>query len=381
MISPNTYKVDSLLLKRNSYYAPVPMITIQSNHKINDVNIAWQLLMGDVLGYYRFIKTEEFMERTKVRVKGQLFPPYVMENTSQLSDQKTSSCEFQTDHFGKASLQVKAICHLDLSNGKDKGTTVYFEIVALEKMDAYRDLFAARTNHQLTWESYAVSYDRILPRLSYYQEVFMRHMNAMSEKNISKVLDLGAGTGNAAVELAENGKCVTAIDLSRAMIEKLRMKSCNLTDNHPIILEQNVECLSQLGDQSFDGITILLALYDMQQPIRALKEAVRLLRPGGTLIITEPKKNFQIDDVLQDCQKDLIKQSVYDELKEDWKRVTTANQVLDPLANPNTPRLFAEDIQEKLHTLGFTDIQLKDSHGGNCATIWGKSPIDTDKKP
>jgi SAM-dependent methyltransferase len=74
------------------------------------------------------------------------------------------------------------------------------------------------------WEAYAESYDHILPILPFYQEAVRRHVNRLTGASIQRVIDVGAGTGNVAVQLAPRGVEVTAIDISRAMLDQLRGK-------------------------------------------------------------------------------------------------------------------------------------------------------------
>src|SRR5215472_14784934 len=77
------------------------------------------------------------------------------------------------------------------------------------------------------WEAYAESYDHILPILPFYQEAVRRHVSALTAASIRRVIDVGAGTGNVAVQLASRGVEVTAMDISSAMLAQLRRKkSC-----------------------------------------------------------------------------------------------------------------------------------------------------------
>ena len=64
----------------------------------------------------------------------------------------------------------------------------------------------------------------------------------------------------------------------------------------------------------------------------------------------------------------LVDTHFYETYRDDWARVRHANVVLDP--SERSVRLTAEDIVEQLHAEEFDDIETKDSHLGNCATIW-----------
>ena len=119
---------------------------------------------------------------------------------------------------------------------------------------------------------------------------------------------------------------------------------------------------------SFDGVTILLALFDMANPAAALGEAMRVLRPGGMLVVTEPKRTFDLSSLLLHAERCLREQGAYDALQEHWARVSNVNRKIDPSARRE--RMYIEDIRERLQLSGFSVSREEDSHHGNCATVW-----------
>lgn len=227
-----------------------------------------------------------------------------------------------------------------------------------------------KPDRQKAWETYSLSYDSILPKLPFYQEVVKRHVTAMTENGIYNVIDIGAGTGNVSLELLIKNRRVTAIDTSSAMLARLRGKVVPQYKGNINIIEQNAEDLSQFADNSFDGVTILLAMYDMAHPIAAFCEAIRILRPGGFLIVTEIKKCFRLQTLIDFVNEFLRRENLFLSLKHHWDRVITANTLLDP--SNRDARLFSEDIIEKLRESGFFIQSMQDSHLGNCATILAK---------
>jgi ubiquinone/menaquinone biosynthesis C-methylase UbiE len=223
----------------------------------------------------------------------------------------------------------------------------------------------------LIWDTYAVSYDRVLPRLSMYRAAVARHLAAMSADTIRTVLDVGSGTGNVTVPLATAGKRLTAVERSPAMVELMTSKLAALPDSQVSIFEQSAESLP-FGDARFDGVTILLALFAMDRPSKALGEAIRVLKPGGTLILTEPKECFNLPSLLEHAQAELKENGEFEELETDWRRVISVNRRIDPAIRPKLP---AEQIATILKNRGFVDIVRTESHLGNCETISArKSP-------
>jgi ubiquinone/menaquinone biosynthesis C-methylase UbiE len=184
---------------------------------------------------------------------------------------------------------------------------------------------------------------------------------------------LGAGTGNLAEVLVKTGCQVTAVDNSRAMLDKLRSKPALAAEigKRLTVIEDSAEFLPMISDASFAGVSILLALFDMRAPEQALDTAVRILQPGGTLVITELKQCFQLKPILAQCKRRLRAIGRYDELSEDLERVIKSNKELAP---GSLSRLRAENILELLRARGFQGLTLVDSHFGQCATIAGQKP-------
>jgi len=215
------------------------------------------------------------------------------------------------------------------------------------------------------WEAYAESYDHILPILPFYQEAVRRHVNALTGTSIRRVIDVGAGTGNVAVQLASRGVEVTAMDISRAMLDQLRRKKQSGLAARIEIVEQDAHLLNGWPSAVFDGANVLLALFAMREPRHVLREIIRVVRPGGLVVATEPKRSFQLKPLL-DFVDDFMKRYPSG-LREHWERVKMANLVLDP--GRRSERLSVEEIEVQLATSGFAIHSVLDSHLGQCATI------------
>jgi ubiquinone/menaquinone biosynthesis C-methylase UbiE len=159
------------------------------------------------------------------------------------------------------------------------------------------------------------------------------------------------------------------------MLEKLRTKfpQADSVANALTLTQANAQRLPQLASGSVDGVTILLALYDMDRPHEALAEAIRILRPGGTIVITEPKICFDLGVLLQHAEALLKAQADYGLLRVHFQRVFHANRELNPTARAD--RLRAEEIHRLLIDGGFRSVAMTDSHLGQCATIIGTKPV------
>lgn len=228
----------------------------------------------------------------------------------------------------------------------------------------------ARDDEHRVWQTYARSYDRILPLLPFYQEVVSRHVCALSKPGIRRVIDVGAGTGNVAVKLAANGLDVVAVDNCREMLDQLRDKLEAGIPGVVTMVEQDAASLGAWADATFDGVTVLLALFAMRHSRRSLGEIMRVLRPGGLLVVTETKKHFQLQPLLEFVAGYLLNARLHENLRDDWDRVRNANIRLDP--GRREERLSAEEIEQTLRQSGFRITDVKDSHLGQCETIWAE---------
>jgi ubiquinone/menaquinone biosynthesis C-methylase UbiE len=103
------------------------------------------------------------------------------------------------------------------------------------------------------------------------------------------VLDVASGTGRVPLLLAASPGfqgMLVGLDLTPAMLERARAKQQKLGYHNISWQIGRAERLPWPGD-SFDLVTCLEALEFFGQPQRALAEMARVLRPGGTLVVSK----------------------------------------------------------------------------------------------
>jgi SAM-dependent methyltransferase len=113
---------------------------------------------------------------------------------------------------------------------------------------------------------------------SAWRAVLARHLPAEG----ASVLDVGAGTGAMSLLAAELGHRVTALDLSPAMLSRLREKA----EARGFNLETVIGSASEPPPGPFDAVIERHVLWTTPDPVGSL-EAWRKVAPAGRLILFE----------------------------------------------------------------------------------------------
>ena len=120
---------------------------------------------------------------------------------------------------------------------------------------------------------------RIWPELS---DVYQQHIPANS-----KILDVGCGDGHTSgVWLRDHGHDYIGVDISENAVRDARSIDINA---------HRIEDVASLpfSDETFDAVVCIEVLEHLFAPQRALKEILRVLKPGrGVLIATVPNVAF-----------------------------------------------------------------------------------------
>jgi ubiquinone/menaquinone biosynthesis C-methylase UbiE len=96
--------------------------------------------------------------------------------------------------------------------------------------------------------------------------------------------DLGCGTGQLAATVAPVVSRVIAIDESPEMLEAARRR---LGDTANVDLRAGSLEALPIEDGTLDAAVMMLVLHHLAEPVRALREAARVLRPGGRLLVVD----------------------------------------------------------------------------------------------
>lgn len=133
-----------------------------------------------------------------------------------------------------------------------------------------------------------------------YLEQLKKHHLSMYAKYIAKIfkyakkgriLDIGCGTGQIANFLSEKGYQATGIDISPLFIKEAKKS------NKSKFLVMDLEKL-KFSDNSFDAIISSETLEHVLEPEAALKEAIRVLKHSGILILRFPNRQSKLINLM-----------------------------------------------------------------------------------
>lgn len=117
-------------------------------------------------------------------------------------------------------------------------------------------------------------------------EVNAAVLRAFEGRKISRLLDIGTGTGSVLALLGRDAQSAVGVDLSpqmlslaRTLIDKEKLNHCQVrqADMYQLPFEAG----------SFDAATLHMVLHYAEDPVAVLGEAARILAPNGRLVVVD----------------------------------------------------------------------------------------------
>lgn len=100
------------------------------------------------------------------------------------------------------------------------------------------------------------------------------------------VLDVGCGTGHTTRAVARPAARVVGLDLTEAMLSEARRLAAEDGLANVEFRRGDAEALP-FDDESFDAVTCRLCAHHFGDPRQAVREAARVLRPGGRFVLVD----------------------------------------------------------------------------------------------
>jgi len=110
------------------------------------------------------------------------------------------------------------------------------------------------------------------------------------------VLEVAPGPGFLAIEMARGGGVrVTGLDISRTFIELARNNAARASV--PAAFRWGNASAMPFAEHTFDLVVCRAAFKNFAEPERALREMYRVLRPGGTGVIIDLRRDVPLGEI------------------------------------------------------------------------------------
>jgi ubiquinone/menaquinone biosynthesis C-methylase UbiE len=354
------------LLVRPSAYPMTPMYLLDSSFRVLDWNEAFTVAF------------DRTMEGRKGR--GVLEWTYFLDNYEEVLAHGAKSfgsantlpvidverIEYTSRRYGKLTATKRAYQIPDDTGNNCLAWLVILDLkfADLNQQSAFnRDLIGVLSLN-LMWSEYAMSYDNVLNNTKVYPELLNKLVGGYDGVRVMPddacILDLGAGTGNLAYRLASSGpnRKIIAAENNRVMLELLRTKCkrflrSDFEGGGIIALKQDVTSLFGLDDNYFDFVISNNVLYSVQDAKACLAEAHRVLKPGGELRLSGPRRDTNLRILFERIMLELKQAKKFQEVEQDFKHIVQINEWR---LRPWLYRWTTKEVEAMLTEVGFSKI-------------------------
>jgi ubiquinone/menaquinone biosynthesis C-methylase UbiE len=218
-------------------------------------------------------------------------------------------------------------------------------------------------NVNRNWGNSAKSYDSYIQeelssfKRSAWQEKVLK--NAPPKEKLT-ILDVGTGPGFFPLILSEKGHCVTGIDMAKSMLEKAR-ENLKMAKLEATILEMDATEID-FPDESFDLIISRNVTWTLDEPKKAYREWLRLLKKSGRLLVFDSNWFFYYYDNEAKRKVDSLAKEYEERYKKPhdtftYEQQRDAYRLTRPLSREKRP----EWDQRLLAEIGFKDVIIEEN--------------------
>ena len=125
-----------------------------------------------------------------------------------------------------------------------------------------------------------------------YIHKYLEQMEQTKPRSEIKVLDIGAGTGRYSIPLSEEGYDVSAVELVKHNLGRLKQKGSLVK-----AYQGNAMKLKRFESDCFDVVLLFGPMYhllEQEEKVKALSEAKRVVKPGGIIFVAYIMNEFSV---------------------------------------------------------------------------------------
>ena len=333
-----------------------PSYLLDSNYYFLDWNPAFDMLVARPLGLARadhgveFIKGLENCDQVVERSKD-VFAP----GKDPLVD--TEDLLFRSPTHGLVTFR-KIAALINDHKGNPLGWSVNLNIASAENEAKLWEDMEQELRKVVNWSRYATSYDKLLRPFTDYNELVDLVVSQLGDAQLCA--DLGAGTGNATLKLLQlqPSRQVWAVDSNDKMLECMKQK-VGQDVGRLTAIKDDVARLGALRYQNdyFDGAIMINVLYAVADPLECLRQAFRILKPGGVLSLSTPHRDTDVKKLLTKLRATLQSKGLFESLASEFETAKLVHEKMDYLIHRDTK----EEIRNYISKAGFEIQDWRDN--------------------
>ena len=342
-------------LRSVMYQAPrytVPTYFLDTHLAVVAWNVAFELIFRRILPTIRRQHVNNFIielaNQTEVFEHAREFTEKVKEGHLPLVDMEP--LVYESPDYGKMEF-IKVATQLTDAEANLKA----WSVALLPKKIDWR-LFQSDLEERLCedrlWGVYAVSYDAVLRGFKPYEDLIQDVISGIPAR-ATRVLELGAGTGNVTEKLLLRNYRVTAVENNPFMLDKMREKRLGSNRNLTVLME-SVDHTEFDDQRDFDAVVAVNVAYALDDPPGCFRKVAEALRRGGVFTLSTTHSNTNLDALLEGIRDDLVSKGKFDSCREHYDRLVSVNRAIERTI---ARRYSLEQYKEWLVETGFEIVR------------------------